>query len=177
MTARSLAPRSKLPVERVRQLLRYDPETGKFVWKVDRMCGRYYKQFAARAGDDAANITSGGRIQIHVDGGNYKAHRLAWFYVHGVWPSEIDHRDGNPANNAIANLRIADRFMNMQNLRKAKTGNSSGMLGVTRRRNGKCIAQICVNRVTRYLGSFDTPEEAHAVYLKAKRKHHKGCTL
>ncbi len=46
----------------------------------------------------------------------YKAHRLAWFYVHGVWPKEqIDHINGDKADNCIANLRLADFSKNQAN--------------------------------------------------------------
>lgn len=95
----------------------------------------------------------------------------------GVWPEhEIDHRDTNGANNQWTNLREATRSINTQNIRKAKSGNTSGLLGVTRRRTS-FIAQLCVNRRTVYLGSFPTAQEAHSVYLAAKRRHHEGCTL
>jgi hypothetical protein len=144
------------------------------------MCGRYYKQLAAKAGDIAGNVTSEGRVQLNVDGKNYRAHRVAWFYVYGKWAQEIDHLDGNTSNNAITNLREADRFMNMQNRRRARVGSSSGVLGVTRRstpKGDRFIAQLCVDRKTRYLGIFKTAEQAHAVYLAAKRKHHEGCTI
>lgn len=167
---------SVLTAKLVRELLHYDVLTGVFRWKVDRMCGRYHKQFAARAGDIAGNVCKDGRVQIGILDRRFRAHRVAWLYVYGEWVPEIDHIDGNNSNNAILNLRIADRFMNMQNLHKAKKQNACGFLGV-RKHHLKFVAQISVRGKYTYLGLFGTPELAHGAYLKAKREMHEGCTI
>lgn len=86
-----------LTVERLRELLDYDPETGVFRWKEPRR--------KCRVGEVAGSLRKDGYVKIQVDGRFYQAHRLAWLCVYGVWPSAIDHIDGNRANNAIANLR------------------------------------------------------------------------
>ena len=47
-----------------------------------------------------------GHIRICIMRVKYLAHRLAWLYVTGSWPSQdIDHIDGDPTNNRFANLR------------------------------------------------------------------------
>lgn len=80
--------------ERVRELFRYDPETGIFTRLVDSPMHR------AKAGETSASINSQGYAQIRVDGKRYKAHRLAWLHMTGEWPTQqIDHIDGNRANN------------------------------------------------------------------------------
>ncbi len=166
-----------LTAERVRELLAYDAETGALTWRVDRMCGRYMKQFAVRAGDPAGSVTDNGRVQIRVDGHNYKAHKVIWLHVTGEWPaSEIDHWDTNGTNNRWLNLRLATRDINNQNLRRAQRNNRVGLLGVSQRRN-RFTAQITIGGRNTYLGIFSTKEEAYQAYVAAKRIHHEGCTL
>lgn len=105
------------------------------------------------------------------------AHRLAWLYIYGKWPqNELDHLDGNRANNKIANLRDAGDVLNSQNRRSPNKNNGVGLLGVSRH-GLRFKAMIGVNWKIKYLGIFDTKEEAHAVYVKAKRKLHAGCTI
>ena len=166
-----------MDAERLRELLHYDPLTGLFTWRVDRMCGRHGKQFAARAGQRAGNITKGGRVQIRVDGVNYKGHILAWLYMTGEMPDcEIDHRDTVASNNAWRNLRRATRHINNQNRRRPNRTNKLGVLGV-RRHYMKFAAYITIGGRNTYLGLFDSADAAHAAYLAAKRQHHPGCTL
>jgi len=117
------------------------------------------------------------RIRIGVDGAIYRAHRLAWLYIYGVWPSgDIDHIDGNPQNNSINNLRDVSRSVNMQNQRKARSDNKIGFLGVSKRGN-KFSAAIRTPSGNQWLGTFSSPEIAHSVYVNAKRKLHEGCTI
>lgn len=153
------------------RLIHYDPESGCFTWKVNR--GRNCK-----AGMSAGTVRHG-YITITVNQRFYMAHRLAWFYVHGVWPDqEVDHRDVCPTNNAIANLRLANRSMNVQNIRTARRTNmSSGLLGAHLHRCGRWMANIGINGKMKYLGLFDTKEEAHEAYLNAKRRLHEGCLV
>jgi hypothetical protein len=131
-----------------------------------------------KAGDVAGSRnTSTGYIDIFVHGRRYGAHRLAWFYVHGRWPEhEIDHINGERSHNAIDNLRDVPRAINRQNLRRPHRDNSTGFLGV--RKNGERFAALIqVDKSPKYLGTFDTPEEASQAYIAAKRKIHAGNTL
>jgi HNH endonuclease len=145
--------------DRLREVLDYDPETGIFTWRV-RVSTHCYP------GDVAGYVCpQRGYVFIGLDRCLYPAHRLAWFYVHGEWPeNEIDHRNGVRADNRLLNLRLATSAQNKQNCRKAR--------GVTPWRN-KWKAQIGLgNKVTKYLGLFDTEEEAHQAYLMAKVEMH-----
>lgn len=156
---------SYITLARLHALLIYYPETGLFFWTVDR--GRN-----AKAGDIAGFIHNT-YICIEVDGRCYRAHRLAWFYVTGQWPTHhIDHKDGNKSNNIFDNLREATMAQNKQNLQKAPRNNvSCGLLGVTRRGN-RWSARIEYGDKRRSLGNYATPEEAHQAYLIAKRNFH-----
>src|SRR5690606_34614864 len=98
-----------LTQQRLKELLYYDPETGIFTRLVGRSGPR------ARAGDVAGSDNGKGYIRIYVDGRPYKAHRLAWFYMHGEWPEEIDHRNGERADNRLSNLRPVTRQQNNLN--------------------------------------------------------------
>lgn len=161
---------SNLTIERLKSQLDYNPLTGLFIWKVTRH--RIVK------GDLAGSINSKGYVIIRLDGEHHKAHRLAWFYVYGMWPSEVDHKDGIKSNNAILNLRDGSHNDNMQNQMKPKSTTKTGFLGVSfDKRLSKYKAQIRTNGINNYLGVFDTPEEAHTAYVKAKRKQHATCMI
>jgi hypothetical protein len=114
---------------------------------------------------------------VCVDGHKYPAHRLAWLIAHGVWPDgQIDHINGNRADNRLENLRDVPRAINAQNQRRAPKNSASGFLGVSRH-NNRWRARITIDKRTVRLGTFDTPHQAYAAYLSAKRQLHDGCTI
>lgn len=150
-------------IERAAQLLAYDPISGSLCWKFSR--GRL-----AKAGNIAGTIIQGRRY-VKVCGRMHLSHRLIFAIVTGRFPmEEIDHIDGNPLNNAWANLRECSRSQNGQNRRVSKA-NKSGLLGVSKHGTA-WQATICVDKVYRHLGRFKTAEEAHAAYVDAKRRLH-----
>lgn len=164
--------RRKLTAERVRELFVYRADDGTFI--------RASRAGKCRSGSIATGTLSHGYIVMSVDGSLYAAHRLAWLWVHGELPmGDIDHIDGDRANNRLANLRDVDRSMNLQNLRSAKSHNkSTGVLGAyLHKPSGRYTSRIGVNGKNLHLGMFDSIEDAHAAYLEAKRRHHKGNTL
>jgi hypothetical protein len=157
--------RKPLTAERLRELLHYDPETGVFT-RIARVRG-------TRPGAVAGSMTSKGYRQVRIDGRQYQAHRLAWLYMTGEWPADqIDHRDGDPANNRFDNLRAATHAENQQN-RAPPKNSTSGLIGASwQQRSRRWVAQIDAGGRQVYLGLFDTPEEAHAAYLSAKARLH-----
>ena len=159
----------ELTAERLREVLNYNPETGVFTWRTTT-------NRKIRIGD-IAGTDSHGYVAIRIDGRRYLAHRLAWLWMNGEWPASIiDHEDTNPSNNRWENLRLATHRINMQNRRRATFNSSTGLLGVAKNRSS-FQAQIGANGETHYLGCYATAEEAHAVYVAAKRRLHEGCTL
>ena len=95
----------------------------------------------------------------------------------GAMPAgDVDHINGNRADNRWCNLRDVSRTLNNQNQRRAQKDNETGLLGVSPHR-GRFKAQIRVNGKVRNLGLFDSPEVAHKVYLAHKRLMHPGNTL
>jgi hypothetical protein len=116
-------------------------------------------------------------MEISVDRHKILVHRLAWMYVYGKWPrNDIDHINGNPLDNRIENLRDVTELGNNQNLRRPKKGNISGFLGVAPN-HSRWLAKITVSGKQIYLGTYNTPEEAHQAYLAAKRVLHSTCTI
>lgn len=159
-------------VDRVRELLDYEPDTGIFRWRARR--GR------VQAGSVAGSPAVRGYVSISVDNVLYRAHRLAFVCMDGRWPrGDVDHIDGDVSNNRYANLREASRSENMQNQRRALANNkSSGLLGVSlHKQTGRWQARITLSGKDHFLGRFDTPEMAHSAYLAAKRQIHSYCTI
>lgn len=165
-------PQGKGPsIDRLRQVLSYCPVTGHLHWRVT-MGTR------ARAGQRAGSLSAQGYLVVGLDGlRNLFAHRIAWAIHHGRWPAgEIDHIDGDRTDNRMANLRDVATHENHQNMRKARSDNKVGILGVSRHK-GRFRAQIQAQGKKRWLGEFDTAEAAHEAYLAAKRQLHSHGTL
>ena len=158
----------RLPPEEIRQLLAYDPASGVLTW-TDRHSIRI-----PHAGAVAGTIDRFGYVLISVKYRRIRGHTLAWVIQTGRYPEkEIDHINGIRSDNRWANLREADRCKNMQNLQGARRDNQTGLLGVTPHSGGKYFtAEIRANRKRHYLGCFDTPEQAHAAYMEAKKRLH-----
>lgn len=153
--------------ERLRQLFRYEPDTGLFIRLVD-VAGN------AKAGMVAGSVNRRhGNILIHVDGARYFAHRLAWVYMTGDWPiDEIDHRDRDRANNRWANLREATRAQNNRNVGKRRD-NKTGYVGVhVHRQSGKFCVQIGTGKEREHVGLFDCGPAAHFAYIVAANRRY-----
>lgn len=139
--------------EVLHESLNYDKETGLFTWKVDRPESHFknnsaYKVYLSRfAGKCAGYPSKYGKkdlyyLQIRIKGKLFLGHRLAWFYVNGVWPSKLlDHEDGNGLNNKWSNLREATPVSNGRNC-GLSVNNKSGVNGVYwNKANSKWVAE------------------------------------
>lgn len=157
--------------ESVRRILHYNPLDGEFVWIKG---GRFNRL----SGKQAGCVGPDGYRSIRINGVLYQAHRLAWLYMTGVWPPNgfVDHYDTNPLNNRWRNLRDATKTLNQENRRKARKDSISGLIGVSPNKK-RWSASITSEYRRIYIGTFDTPELAHAAYVREKRKIHPGCTL
>lgn len=149
----------------LRSILNYDPDTGRFTWRVKT-------SRKVVVGKEAGNTKLSGYVSIRINGQGHYAHRIAWCYVYGDWPTdEIDHINGIRNDNRIANLRHATRKQNMEN-RVQATG-ASGYRGVVwLEANQKWRASITHNRQNIYLGLFATAEDASAAYREAAAFFH-----
>lgn len=161
-----------LSSEELRRLFTYAPSTGFFMRRVK----------TGKKGVIGAVCVAlkNGYVVIGIHGKVYCAHRLAFLYITGEWPSDkVDHIDGNRANNVWANLRDVDHSTNLQNLKNPRADNSLGVLGVhVHKATGKFRAQIKTADGRRlHLGLFSEISDARLAYLSAKRKLHVGCTI
>lgn len=159
--------------KRLKEVLSYNKTTGLFKWKIA------INPRAPKGAIAGRNSFTWGYRVINVDNVSYRAARLVWFYVHGKWPDGVvDHINGNRQDDRIRNLRDVSQRTNTQNLRKPMRNNTSGYLGVSwNKGKQKWKAEIRLNGRKTFLGYYATAEEASAVYLSTKRKHHKGCTI
>jgi len=153
-----------LTQSRLKEVLDYNPETGFFIWKIDR-AGK------AKVGSVAGSSKTNRYRQIMVDGIMYHAHRLAWFYVHGSFPlNMIDHINHQTDDNRIKNLREATRKQNRENLFIGKN-NTSGHIGVYwYKPTNKWQAKIGHNKKIFHLGYFEAKEKAIEARKKAEQQ-------
>jgi hypothetical protein len=145
-----------LTFERVRQLLTYDPQSGILVWnaRINPSDGWNTKYAGTIAGTKEAS-----GITVRIDRARYRAHRLIWVLMTGYWTTKtIDHVNRDQYDNRWENLREATPAQQCQN----RSRTTSLPKGVRRERN----------RYLAVLGSFDTPEEAHAAWLMSARAIH-----
>lgn len=149
-----------ITLERLKELLEYNPDTGVFRWRI--------KRGKMQPGQIAGTVAMRGHVTLHLDYRYYGAHRLAWLYMTGKMPKhQIDHKDYNPGNNAFSNLREAT---NSQNHMNKTSKNSSGFKGVRLdKRRGKWMSNIKLDGKSRFLGYFDTPEMAYEAYVIAAK--------
>lgn len=169
--------------EELRQLLRYDPESGKLYWlprpvemfanepqiTPEARCRAWNTSWANKEAFTASRDL-GYKVGA-IFGTNFRAHRVAWAIYYGEWPQgEIDHIDGDPSNNQIANLRVTDRTGNSRNLKRNAT-NTSGCGGVSYdERRGLWKAYIWVDGKQKFLGRFKHKFDAVLARLLAERE-------
>ena len=158
--------KSKISADRLRELLHYDPSTGIFVWRVNH-------GVSVKAGMQAGYLSDYGYIRIRVDGFRSSAHRLAWLYVYGRHPNgEIDHINRVRDDNRLCNLREVTRSQNQQNT-LLQSNNTSGFKGVSwSKKVNRWQAHIYIKGSHKYLGYYDSAEDANAAYVKAASEIH-----
>lgn len=172
-----MASRSDITPELCRQLLRYEPETGRLFW-----LPRPREMFSSAQGFGGWNAKFPGKEAFTAsndDGyrvGNllgllFRAHRVAWAIAYGDWPAlQIDHRNGDKSNNRLSNLREVTNQENQRNVRLTKN-NSSGVCGVNwRKALGKWHARIGIDGKIRHLGVFDNLADATAARRSAEQE-------
>jgi hypothetical protein len=136
----------RITQERLKQLVKYDPETGVFT--------------RADNGKKAGSLRTDGYVSLCVDGVVHRAHQLAFVYMTGRCPKSIDHRNGVNGDNRWGNLREATQSQNSCN-RGLRSDNTSGAKGVRwLKSSGKWIADITLKGKRRHLGLFESFELA-----------------
>lgn len=176
--------------EVLRQLLRYEPDTGKLFWKERGPEWFSESSYAGRATRTAEwacavwNNRNAGKQAFTADNGKgyragtifgvkLKAHRVCFAILTGEWPPEqVDHINGDPRDNRACNLRLAGSSQNAWN-KGPYARNRTGLKGVSfKRQTKRWSASIKAHGKQRHLGYFETPEMAHAAYVKAALDMH-----
>ena len=155
-----------LTFERLKELLSYDPCTGEFRWLVDRQ--------RARKGSIAGTICPvyGYRL-IGIDYKHYRANRLAFLFMTGVWPKEtVDHIDRVRTNDAWSNLRDVSFEVNSRN-RSVSPKSRSGVNGVNWQEDRqRWFAHVSIGGKSKALGRFKKLEDAIAARRSAEEAIH-----
>lgn len=174
----------RLPsVNLLRQLLRYDRNTGKLFWR--RRAAVHFTDGAYTAARKAAawnaryaeqeaftDVGSHGYPNGSINGTLHLAHRVIWAMETGAWPEgDVDHRDGIKTRNVWSNLRAVSHAVNMRNM-AGRAESEAGVSGVQwRASRSKWRARIMVDGKERSIGHFDTKEEAVAARMEAQKEH------
>jgi hypothetical protein len=161
-------PKPLPPLELLTRLLKYEPETGRLIWKVRRS--------QIDPGTVAGYVDKSGYILISVNQCSYKAHRIAYALYHGVdpYPMEIDHINRKPWDNRINNLRTATRSQQCKNQNR-KAAKPREITGRKRKRpvkiqflkEGKIIVVESLKKAGEAIGK--DPRRV-SDYLKGRRK-------
>ena len=135
---------AELSYTEISALLKYEPETGKFYWlprtpdmfpdetkfsggNVTR-CKTWNSRYAGKEAFTGKHCR--GYLQAGIMGYSTLAHRVAWVFITGDWPlDQIDHINGNRADNRADNLRAVSNQENSRNMTLSKR-NKTGVCGV-----------------------------------------------
>lgn len=154
----------RISKEYLNELFEY--RDGMIFWKIKT------GQAQQKIGDRAGSQKKDGYRNVCINRKLYKEHRVIWFMHYGETDSWIDHKDRNPANNRIENLRLSTPGQNTHN-QKMHRRNKSGFKGVSfNKAMSKWHARIYLDRKLNHLGFFDTVQEAHEAYKKAAIELH-----
>lgn len=147
--------------EQLKQLVRYDPETGYLY--------RFNKNGTERL---ISGTNSSGYIQTTIEGIFYYGHRLAWLIYYGIVPEYIDHANRDRSDNRLSNLRDASMSQNIANA-KTRIDSVLGIKGVFyRARSNRYYARIGNGKNKVSLGGHDTAEQAGQAYAEAAQKRY-----
>ena len=148
----------------LKEALNYNPETGVFTWIISRGNG-------VKSGDVAGYIMLNGYASIRIGKISYLSHRLAFLYVYGRWPKEIDHINHDKSDNRWVNLREVSKQENQRN-RSMNKNNTSGVAGVGwDKKNNRWEAQIKAKGKSIKLGRFIDKFEAICARKSANNKY------
>lgn len=137
---------------------------GSLYWAAGKLAGRL-----------AGYRRKDGYRVVTYQGKKYLYHRVLFAMVHGYYPEQVDHIDGDPSNNYISNLRASDAVRNNQNLAAPRSNNRRNSLGVSIRTRGGRVryrAKIVVDGAAMELGEYKTEALAAQAYQRAKEKYH-----
>jgi len=139
---------------------KYNPESGEIVGISGNVITGKFTQGYINLGIGL----NGKKIQL-------RGHHFAWWMYYREVSDEnlvMDHIDRDKSNNRITNLRITTREGNAINSDRIENCKGYGF----HKPAGKWLAQIRVDGKLKYLGLFDTEEEARQAYLTALKNYY-----
>lgn len=150
---------NELTQGQLKQRVIYHPETGEFVWLKPN--GTRLDQVGKRAG----SLNHAGYIRITIEQKSYMAHRLAWLYMTGAHPeNHVDHINMQKNDNRWINLRAATKSENGANsIPRGRSGLKGAYWSTS-------IGRWYSSVRGRYIGTFDSAEEANAAYIQEAKK-------
>lgn len=167
-----------IDIEALHEAVHYNPDTGVLTWceRPESHFGslsahkRWNTRYAGRRAFAAKN--RGGYLHGSFNKVSVYAHRVAFALYHGSWPFEqIDHINGDRADNRAVNLREVTNRENHRNRPARKDMSSEDVFGVRRSPCGKrWRAQIKGVKNT-HLGTFASKADAIAARKAAERKY------
>jgi hypothetical protein len=163
--------------EQLKQLVVYEQSTGVFTWKPRPenlfKTIKSFKNWNRRyAGEQAGGVKiDSGYVIVSLFKKPYRAHRLAWLYVHGVMPTnQIDHINGVRHDNRLVNLRDTKQGENQKN-RRLSPKNKTGHHGIWKHQNGRFRVKAWDKNVQYHLGYYESFEEAVAARKRFEAEH------
>ena len=153
-----------LTQKQLKRILKYNRNTGEFI--------KRFSSGSTKKGSAAGTVQASGYVQIEINGKGYKAHRLAWLYVTGEFPSDqIDHINHVRSDNRFINLRECSNIENSKNAKMPKN-NTSGFVGVNFSKTARrWHVRIGVNGDRVHIGYFESKEDAILARKKANLKY------
>lgn len=160
-------PEAKGVIDRLREALRYEPETGKLFWaqrpREAFASQRAWRSWNSRYADSEAFTArrDGGYKVGTFEGKKYRASRVIWAIVHAEWPcGQVDHENGITDDDRISNLRDVTHGENGRN-QKLRATNESGVMGVHFDKSRRqWVAFGTINGCRQHIGRFKTKDEA-----------------
>lgn len=150
-----------MTIDRLREILKYNPDTGILTWINAVANGSIPK------GTEAGYVNNEGYRQLWIGSYMRLSHRVAWAIFYGEWPKgEIDHVNGIKDDNRIQNLRVVSHRKNQQNRIEHRSGNLVGARKNSRSRKNPWQSQIRINGKRIHLGCFPTELDAHKAYIE-----------
>jgi len=163
------APKKLPSIEYLNECFECLGNDGLLIWKIrpishfkdDRSQMLQNAQFAGRVAGSGKPY-----LRSKIANNSFLNHRIIFFMSHGFIPQEIDHIDGNKANNRLDNLREATRSQNMHN-KSMPRNNTSGIKGVHFHKYTKKWTAACkINNKFHHLGLFESVDEAAQAVIK-----------